>query len=88
MNKALALYKFVHDNGLEYHCHYAKKDVGLLIPTDLIDEFCEVIGEGYLSDRYIECTLRYRHIGVEMNDICESFGATLEDIFGKGYEEK
>jgi len=87
MNKAIALYKFVQDNGLEYHSH-PTEDVLLFIPTDLIDDFCEIIGEADLSDECIECTLKYRCIVVEMKAICEWFDVTLEDIFGKDYKEK
>ena len=92
--KAIKLQNFIHENGLEFHYWHdadnvlSTDDVLLFIPTYEIDTFMKILGERYFAEDGIDCTMKYGYVVVQMQSIVEGLDATLEDVFGKGYEEK
>jgi NTP pyrophosphatase (non-canonical NTP hydrolase) len=86
----LQLYKFIHDNGIEYRYQYnyetKKDDLLIWIPFYLVEEFGELI-ESMSSDGGIDCTLTQNYLCFWMIDICSHFGIELEEIFEKENHE-
>lgn len=86
----LQLYKFIHDNGIEYRYQYnyenKKDDLLIWIPFYLVEDFAKLI-EYINSDSPTECSLTQNHLCLWMLDICSHFGIELEEIFEKQNHE-
>jgi hypothetical protein len=94
---ALELYKFVADNGLEYHWNVnwdmipaltdidaAKpNDVMLFVPIIDIPVFNTMLGSHIMGEEGIDCVMKEGYFAFWMKDICDYFGLDMEKIFDK-----
>ena len=83
--KAIELYKFIHDNNVEFHWrdNEGTKDVIIFPYTFWMDEFSKLIKGCDFDGQGIECRLMDGYFAIWMKDICEYFGIELEEIFGE-----
>jgi hypothetical protein len=80
---ALQLYKYVTDNGIEWHWHNhdGEQDVILLPYIMHLEEFNDLLSNGIFDDAGIEITMWKGYVGIWMLDICEYYGIKLEEVF-------
>ncbi len=80
----LQLYKFIHDNGIEYHYDSGKKIFYGFIEYYHIGDFVELMGNAsYFDDGGVEVTWKGNYIAVNLTDICEYFCIDEDNIFDK-----
>ncbi|MEK6882874.1 MAG: hypothetical protein AABY22_24840 [Nanoarchaeota archaeon] len=79
---ALSLYKFITDNGCEYHSTN-DDDIILFVDNADLNEWKKLLGEGIMDESGIQCTMKYGYFCFMMKDICEYFGLELHEIFEK-----
>lgn len=77
--KELDLYKFVHENDIEYHWH--GEDVIMFVNCGDIKEFNKLISGSIYDDSGIECNMRDGYFCFQMEQICSYFGIELITIF-------
>lgn len=79
--EALDLYKFVHNNEIEYHWH--DDDVILMINYYLLDDWNKLLGTGITDEDGISCVMKDGYFCFMMQDICDYFGIEILSIFEK-----
>ncbi len=78
----LDLYKFVHDNDIEYHCTHADdSEIILFVNNYLLDEWSKILGTGILDEEGIECVMKEGYFCFEMKEICDHFGIDIKKVF-------
>ena len=92
--KAIELFKFVHDNALEYHWHFNieretgyKNNVILFVDSPVIGEFMKLLKCGKMNDDGFPCIMKDGYICVWMEQICEYFGIDTDEVFPNGVIE-
>lgn len=84
--KELTLYKFIHENDLEFH-YYNSKPI-LFVPMMLIDEFNQLFDHSmYLYEDGLPCIMKNQYFCFEMDDVCEYFNIDIISVFGENKEE-
>lgn len=87
MMTELQLYKFVNDNGLEWHWSYHIDGTHLVIfiPHYLLPDFCEMLGYSAFDDEGLPCDQHLCHDGsiglARFENVCEWYGIETENIF-------
>ena len=80
--KKLDLYKFVHENNIEYHKDDSDDlEIILFINNYLLDVWCKILGNGILDEEGIECVMKEGYFCFHMKEICDYFGIDIEEIF-------
>ena len=77
--KEINLYKFIKDNGIEYHWH--DDNVIIFVAHYHIKELMDLLGHTYLTNGETKCTLKSGYICLWMKDICEDFDIEMKKIF-------
>lgn len=79
----LELYKFIHDNNIEWHKYEndERRDV-LILPKfrELID-LCSLLSPSIFDDEGIECRIKQGYVAIWMNDICDHYGIDIDKVF-------
>lgn len=78
----LELYKFINDNGVEWHRHEneGKDDVIILPYIFELGDFDKLVSN-YDTDEGIEVRLKNGYAAIWMRDICEYFGIDMNRVF-------
>jgi len=76
---AIELYKFVHDNELEYHWY--DDDVLLFVPNDLLDKWNYLLGYNIKAEDGIKCIMKDGYFCFDMQYINDYFGIDSTEIF-------
>lgn len=82
----LELYKFINDNGIEYHyynCYDKNKKIMMFVNIYDIDEFNKLLGKRIMEEEGINCVMKYGYFCFEMIEICEYFDIVPENVFTK-----
>ena len=80
----LELYKFINDNGIEYHyynCCDKNKKIMMFVNIYDIDEFNKLLGKRIMEEEGINCTMKCGYFCFEMIEICEYFDIVPENVF-------
>lgn len=81
--KEITLYKFVHDNDIEYHYVESEDDIILFVPYFLIAEFETTIGTSIMDEEGLKCVLKSGYIAIMMRNICDYHNVQMFEIFDK-----
>jgi hypothetical protein len=81
LKDALSLFKFITENNCEFHWH--DDDVILFVNFMDIQGFSDLLGDGIMAEKGLDCTMKFGYFCFWMKDICEYLGIELEDIFKK-----
>ncbi len=81
--KSIELYKFIEDNGVEWHKHNNDgiKDVIVFINTDNIAEFMDMVKTLASDCSGSTCVMKYGYLTFWMRDICDYYGIDIDDVF-------
>ena len=78
----LDLYKFIANNGIEWHRrdNNGKPDIIIFPLICQIEEFANLV-KGYTGDGGIECRLMDGYFAFWMQDICDYYGIEINNVF-------
>lgn len=84
----LDLYKFIHEQEIEYRWDFNREDkrddIIVWIPHWLCESFAELVDPRQFTDGGgIECRFQSDNVVFWMYDICEYYGINPENIFKK-----
>lgn len=84
---ALQLYKFLQDNGIEYHWHELVEGINVIcfIPVICLSDFIALHSSSVFDDDGIMCHLKQGYLAIWMKDICEHYGIELNEVFKPEY---
>jgi|WetSurSiteA1Bulk_404760.scaffolds.fasta_scaffold63219_2 hypothetical protein len=77
--KKFELYKFIHENNVEYHWH--ENDVILMPNFDEAKEFNELLPASIFDDSGIECIMKDGYLCIYMESICSYCDIEMFDVF-------
>lgn len=87
---AIQIYKFIHEKGSEFHwCNNydckptPKRDVILFVNIWDIEEFNELLKNGYQDEGGISCTMKQGYFAFWMSDILDCNNIKIEEVFGE-----
>lgn len=85
---AIELYKFIHQNDVEFKWENNKdqRDILIFVTVYDIQEFNDLLTQTAFDDYGIECTMMKGHFAFWMDDICQHYGIDLVEVFGKDEE--
>lgn len=78
----LELYKYIHDNNIEWHIqdNDGADDVLIFPYTFQLEEFQKLVSS---IEEGVPCVLKGNYVAIWMGDICDYYGIILENIFPK-----
>lgn len=80
----LQLYKFVHENNVEYHWNFNDSEEGEVYMMPYIfqvEEFNKLLCKSVFDDYGIDCKMMDGYFCFAMREICEYEGIELENVF-------
>lgn len=85
----LELYKYIQENGIEWHRYEndGKEDVLIFPYIFQLEEFANMI-KNATDEEGVECRIKGNYVAVWMLDICEYFGIEMDNVFkGDNYDD-
>jgi hypothetical protein len=79
--KAIELYKFINENGIEYK--WDNDDVFIFLHRYDMDDFFKLLHPNFFSDGGIGCIMMHKYFAIPMADICSHSDIELTEIFKK-----
>jgi len=78
----LKLYKFIHDNDLEWHRYEndGTPDVIILVDISELQEFSDLV-KSYTTDEEIAIILKDGYVAIWMKDLCEHYNIEMNNVF-------
>lgn len=76
----LELYKFIHNNAIEWHKqdNDGTPDVVIFVHYFYLPELFELLKK---YDESLECRLKENYFALFMGNICDNFGIDIENLF-------
>jgi hypothetical protein len=79
----LELYKFIEENGIEYHWFNENTNVIIFVNHYLLPDWNKLLGIHILDEEGIVCRMKDGYMCFEMNEICDYFGIEISNVFLK-----
>lgn len=83
----LSLYKYVTENGIEWHRqdNDGRDDILIFPHICDLDGFVELV-QGYTGEEGIPVNLKGKYVAIWMQDLCDYYGIDADKVFvGDGY---
>ena len=82
--KALDLYKFIHDNNIEYHWdnNNNERDVIIFPYTFQIERLNKLLPSHLFEEEGVPCFMKDDYFAIWMFEICEACDIELTEVFG------
>jgi len=86
--KALELYKFITENGVEWHSgnNRGQNDIVIFPLVSQIEDFIKIISSSNIDDEGIDCILQDGYFVFWMRALCEYNDIELSEVFDKDEE--
>ena len=85
--KAIELYKYIHENGIEFryetHNDTGIRDVLIFPSIYQIEGFYKLLSRCSFDDGGIECQMMDGYFAFWMDDICSYHGVEIQEVFGE-----
>ena len=83
--KKIDFYKFICENGIEYHWHdrNGQQDVIFFVEYWRIEDFAKILTNFDFDEEGVPCAMKHDYFAFWASDILDGHGIELDEVFKK-----